>query len=233
MKENLSETDLFLQEETNKLNRSSKRTYLVSVILAVILTGYLGFIYTSFSRMMDPEELSPILINQGQAILEDVIDTYEGELKDQAPVLADEFSRRINDDVIPSVGLLARTQIDLIHESMIPFISTEFVSFFEAYFAQHSEELQMLASLAEEEGAHVFVDGMWAEFTTNVDQVFRASHPEQAGIPEFQEKIDVTLLAMEDTLENLLSQEIEELTRRERLQRQLLAHLVQLILERI
>ncbi|MCC5788901.1 MAG: hypothetical protein JJT75_04655 [Opitutales bacterium] len=233
MENNKNEEQHFLSAEVERLHRSTKRAYTVGVIIALLMTGYLGFIYTSFSRMLDPEELSPIVLNQGQMLAENLINTYSEDLKEYAPALADETSRRITEDLIPAVGLFARDQINTVHVEAIPYIDQEVASFFETYFAANQEELRLLSELAEHDGAEVFVRTMIAEFATQVDSVMEASSPDAMTLGEWEEGLEVTLLAADETLANLLAKEPEEMTRKERLQSQILANLTALLLERI
>lgn len=220
-----------VHDETRALEKSALRTYIVSALLAVVLFGYLGFIYSSFKEMLEPEELSSILINEAQSMIDQAIDTYEKEVADAAPKLAEYLNDRIMNDLIPSVGEIARGQIDQTHQQWIPSLGEEFASYFATYFASNEEALRQIADLEEDRMAEAFVAEIMREWNVQWDSALREIHPENKGLAYFREGFDTTLGAMDLTLTKLIESDLDSLDHRERLQRRILAQLVHRFIE--
>ncbi|WOO43064.1 hypothetical protein [Rubellicoccus peritrichatus] len=215
----------FVEEQTKKAQRGVKTTYVLGIIAAVLIGGYLSFILYMERTFLNPQNLAYLIRLETEAAMPQLIRDTEDALVEKArsgaQSLSDEFI-----ELVPRIAAAGKEQIDIAYQEQIPFLSEEFSLIVEEYIDQNGEEL---AAFAEEHSSQEFANYFTAEM---MDELHRqldtrmAQEYEGRGVAYFKENIVDAMVAMDYTVSDLLTKNPEDMNRRERLQRRLLARLV-------
>lgn len=214
----------FVQEEIKKAKRGIATSYGFGIVMILILAGYMSFALYQLNTALEPTMLAGLIGNTAEEATPDLVEQLETLLVESADDQAELLGRQITERV-PEVFALARESIDATHTEYLPALSAEFSSALEEYIHANSDELKAFAdSHTDEEFASYFVDSMMEELELRLDEWMQINF-EGRDLDFVQENIRVSLLAMDETVTELLETEPENLTYRQHLQRRVLARL--------
>lgn len=220
----------FIKEETESARKNTRTTYILGTIAAVLIGGYLGFILHMEKTFLNPDNLAYLIRIQAESAIPGLILKTENALVEQA----EEGSQQLSDkflELVPQITATGMEQIDLAYTEQIPYLSEEFSKIVADYIHLHGPEL---AAFAKENTSQEFADHftreMMAEFNRQLD-VHLADNYEGRSLAYFKENMTHSIVAMNQTVEEMIEQNPEDMDRKARLQRRLLAGLVTLALK--
>lgn len=215
----------FVEEQANKARRGVTTTYLLGIVAAVIIGGYLSFILYMEQTFLNPQNLAYLIRLEAEAgmpqLIRDTEDAIVEKARSGAQSLSDEFI-----ELVPRINAAGKEQIDIAHKEQIPFLSDEFSLIVEEYINLNGEELATFAEAhSSQEFANHFTKEMMAELHRQLDARMAEEYGGR-GVAYFKENIMDAIVAMDYTVSDLLTKDPNDMNRRERLQRRLLARLV-------
>lgn len=214
----------FLNEETIRTRRGVSMTYSLGIVASILVAGYMFFILKFVNEAIEPRTLAGFVGMQAEETLPKVIENTEQALVGQANELAEQTSR----DFIRLVPKFREQGVDFMDRALnegIPYLSTEFSTIISDYIDANADELKEFAdSHSNDEFATFFTEELVAELTKQLDQHL-ALQFDGRSIDYFHDNLTLSLMAMDQTLNELLNANPEDLDRRQRLQRRLLARL--------
>ncbi|MEO0794174.1 MAG: hypothetical protein AAFX93_03375 [Verrucomicrobiota bacterium] len=215
----------FMRSEIARTRKGVSQTYLLGIIVAVLVAGYMTFILSMVRQATDGQFLASAVRMQVEAAVPEMIDSGEQALAQKATGMAETMSRRFMEGV-PKLVNQGKAQIDETHEVIIPYLSNEFSEVVRLYVLSNQEELTAFADQHNsQEFATEFTDQMMTEFAVQIDARM-SDATDGEGLAYFNENLLTSLVAMDTKLDELVSKPVDELTQRERLQRRILARLV-------
>lgn len=228
-----NETELlkqFIREETERARKGTRATYLFGALAALCIGAYMGFILHMEKTFLEPENLAYVIRLQAEAAIPSIIQDTENAIVAQAENGANQISDRFL-TLVPRMTAAGMEQIDMAYSDQIPYLSEEFAAIVREYIDQHGPALASFAAEHNsEEFADFFTREMMAELHRQLDAHLQESY-EGRSLTYFKESITYTIMAMDQTVDQLLERNPEEMNRRERLQRRLLARLVALAIQ--
>ncbi|MGF1451013.1 MAG: hypothetical protein ACFB21_02930 [Opitutales bacterium] len=215
----------FLQDEIKKAKRGVTMTYSFGLIVCLILGGYMAWaLYNLNQTVLDPEQLAMFIGDSAEEQVPGLVSELENYLIDTADDQAEELSNRFL-ELAPQIFAAARNQIDATYQEDLPLISAEFSTIIREYLRENEEALKAFAEAnSNEEFAEFFISELMAELETQLN-AWMAEEFEGRDLSYVQENIRLAMMAMNEKLEELIEKPVEELTRQERMQRRILAHL--------
>lgn len=215
----------FMREEIARTRKGVGQTYIFGIVAAVLVSGYMAFILTMVKQATDGQFLAIAVRQQVEAAVPEMIRSGEMALADNAKISANKLSNRFI-ELVPELAATGKEKIDMAYEDHIPYLSEEFSDMVKAYIESNKEELKEFAAQHDsEEFAEEFTNQMMAEFAAQIDNRMREATGGE-GITYFNENLLQSLVAMDTTLEELMSKPEDQLNQRERLQRRILARMV-------
>ena len=215
----------FMREEIARTRKGVGQTYVFGIVAAVLVSGYMAFILTMVKQATDGQFLAIAVRQQVEAAVPEMIRSGEMALADNAKISANKLSNRFI-ELVPELAATGKEKIDMAYEDHIPYLSEEFSDMVKAYIESNKEELKEFAAQHDsEEFAEEFTNQMMAEFAAQIDNRMREATGGE-GLTYFNETLLQSLVAMDTTLEELMSKPEDQLNRRERLQRRILARMV-------
>ncbi|WP_269536979.1 hypothetical protein [Cerasicoccus fimbriatus] len=215
----------FMREEIARTRKGVGQTYIFGIVAAVLVSGYMAFILTMVKQATDGQFLAIAVRQQVEAAVPEMIRSGEMALADNAKISANKLSNRFM-ELVPELATTGKEKIDMAYEDHIPYLSEEFSDMVKAYIESNKEELKEFAAQHDsEEFAEEFTNQMMAEFATQIDNRMREATGGE-GLTYFNENLLQSLVAMDTTLEELMSKPEDQLNQRERLQRRILARMV-------
>lgn len=220
----------FMREEISRTRKGVGQTYLFGILAAVLVAGYMAFILYMVKQATNGEYLAIAVRNQIEMAAPEMIASGEETLTEQASIIANDFSRRFF-SIVPEISATGKETIDASYQDAIPYVSEEFSEMVRLYIKANEAELKEFAeSNTSKAFAKEFTAQMMDEFTKQMDARMRDA-TDGEGLSYFNENLLTSLVAMDTTLDELLSKPTDELNQRERLQRRILARLVLTITE--
>lgn len=215
----------FMREEIARTRKGVGQTYVFGIVAAVLVSGYMAFILTMVKQATDGQFLAIAVRQQVEAAVPEMIRSGEMALADNAKISANKLSNRFI-ELVPELAATGKEKIDMAYEDHIPYLSEEFSDMVKAYIESNKEELKEFAAQHDsEEFAEEFTNQMMAEFAAQIDNRMREATGGE-GLTYFNENLLQSLVAMDTTLEELMSKPEDQLNQRERLQRRILARMV-------
>ncbi len=215
----------FIAEEARKARKATTSTYIFGLIAACIIGAYMGFILHMEKTFLQPDNLAYLMRLEAEAALPGIIRDTENAIVESAA----NGTQRLSDEfisLVPRMTAAGMEQIDLTYTEQIPFISTELSAIVEEYIHLHGPELASFANEhTSQEFATYFTEEMMAEFHRQLDQQLKDSY-EGRDLAYFKENLTDSIIAMNQTVDELVAQHPDTMDRRTRLQRRLLARLV-------
>lgn len=225
--EDTNRLSTFIHNETLSIQRSTRRTIVFGGVLALLIAGYMGFVIFMLKGFLEPQALAMVVADQVAETLPDVINSAELTLRAKAPELANQITDSFM-QAIPKMAETGKQEIDLAYQERIPYINEEFKNIVRDYIEDNSEELVAFTETHSAEAfAQYFTEQMMVELGVQLEQRLNDSHARTSNLKYFSNNLTYSLLAMNTTLDEFLHQDINQLTRQERLQRRILARLVQ------
>lgn len=211
----------FLLEEARRLRRSARITWIVGTAFALFLIGYLSAIFFMVRTFFDADNAALLIASTIRENAPQVIADTEVALASRAPFLARQMTLTFL-EAIPQLRETAIAQIDLAHQEMIPTLSREFQDVIRLYIRDHAEELRAITATSSPD---VFAEEFTSELMASLAVELEAALQEQydgRDFGYFKENSLLALQAMSEHLDGLVAGDTR-MTRRERLQRRLLA----------
>ncbi|MDX2111512.1 MAG: hypothetical protein SFY80_14875 [Verrucomicrobiota bacterium] len=218
--------EAFLRDEVSQINRSNRQALFLGAIFAVALIVYMTVILNMIRGFLDPELITNNIAVQIEKQTPVFIADAELNLKLQAPAVAESLSLTFL-RAIPALRAEAEQQIDLCHKEMIPHLSLELQEIIRTYILENKDELKAFvdAHRADPDFANQFTSDMLAELGTQLDATMKIDF-EGRDITYFKENVMAGLLALNTHLDTLATPNPEKLDYRLRLQRKILASLI-------
>ncbi len=212
----------FLEQETRRLQSSTRNTWIVGILFALFLLFYMSYVLKMISTILDAENAAFLITDHVKENTPKFLEETERALVMKAPELADEMSR-VFIQTIPQLRKVAQDQIDTAIEEMIPFLSREYEEVLTSYIKSHGGELRELTAVeSPQEFADNFTKGLVLLFGEELNKYLRKEYGGR-DLNFFKENSVLSLQAMNEHLEELLAEELDGMDRYERLQRRLLA----------
>lgn len=220
--------EVFVEKEIKRFRFSTMMTWIVGGLFSLFLIGYLSFILTMLQTFFNVDA-AYYVADEIRANTPGIVENLEESLILQAPFVAEEASNTFR-RTVPEIRMMAESQIRATHEEMLPYLSEEFQKIILAYVEENREALQTLASAREsDEFAAYFTDEVMNEFGAKLE----AALSEEFGGRDYgfiKDNALLSLQAMNEHLDTLLSSTPETLDRREFLQRRILSELTKRVI---
>jgi len=232
MSDENNETKLieFMRSEIERTQKGVGQTYLFGIIIAVLIAGYMTFVLSMVRQATNGEFLAIAVRQQIEAAAPEMIASGEESLGAQAAVFANDLSDRFL-EIVPEIAQVGKESIDSAYQDGVPYISEEFSEMVRLYIRANEAEIREFADTHDsKEFAQEFTREMMDEFARQMDTRMEEA-TDGEGLAYFNENLATSLLAIDTTLDELLAKSPDELTRRERLQRRILARLVLTVTE--
>ena len=224
------EIEKLLQEEVDRLNRSTRNNWIGGAIVSLFLLGYLSFLFVMVKTFLEPGNAAFLLSSQVEESVPEFLGDMEATLIARAPQIADNVSKPFI-RAIPQLRKLAEEQLDFSHQEMIPHLSREFQNIITSYISDSSHVIKELVLDTQTEGfADAFTEDMMSSLSKLLEEAI-IEHYEGRDYKYFKENSLNALQAMNEHLGVLLDQDVESMERKERLQRRILAAVVMRFLD--
>jgi predicted lipid-binding transport protein (Tim44 family) len=216
--------EAFLRDEIKRAKRGVAVTYTLGLIAAVLIIASMGLSLYSIREALEPRMLAGLIALRAEEEIPKMIEQAETALIDKAHDMSEEMDSRFK-SLVPRFSQAGRDYIDQSYQEALPHLSEEFSVLIASSIDQNADQLREFAQAHDNEAfaAH-FTDSVMDEFTQQLDQHFAMQY-EGRDIAYFHENLTYSLLAMDETLTEILSADPAELDRRQQLQRRLLSHL--------
>lgn len=219
----------FMRGQVTSLRKSVRNIWIVATVLILFMVGYMSFIYNALLNDLVREALNPTaLATDTTALIENNYLTFIEEtdqlLRDQAYDVVNELALQFEEGV-PAFRLAAEDAIVASYSEALPALSDEMELLLREYVRLNQATIEELIDTQEPEvAAREFADAALDNFATELDRKMRAEF-EGRGLGYVADNVRTTILSMDQTLTELLSTPPEEMTRRQELQRRLLARM--------
>ncbi len=215
----------FMRAEIARTRKGVGQTYLFGIIAAVLVAGYMTFILVMVKQATNGEFLAIAVRNQVEEAVPDMIRSGEVALAKKAEISANKVSNEFK-RLVPRFAQTGKEKIDMAYKDQIPYLSEDFATRMKEYIAAHQEALKEFADQHDsEEFADEFTRQMMDELAKQMDVAVKETTGGE-GLSYFNSNLLQGLVAMDTTLQELISKQESELTQRERLQRRILARMV-------
>lgn len=220
--EPINDLPAYLQEETEKLRKNTRRVVAGGAALSLLMLGYLGFVNHMISTFARPENLASLVGMQARASLPELLAKSEQMLADKAPEVADTLSARAV-AAIAEVGEEGRRQIDAAITDQLPHLGDEISATLLHYLDAHAKDLRDLANDKDRDAfAKGLAEMLIADLEKELDRMI-AEDGHAFSLREAGEALNLHLVAADQRLGELLAKPRSQLTDEEKLQRAALA----------
>jgi len=222
----------FMRSEIERTRKGIGTTYIFGGIVAILIALYMTFILNMLKEATNGQFLAIAVRQQIEAAAPEMISSGEEALAAEAAVLANNLSNRFL-EIIPELAQTGKESIDATYSEVIPYVADEVSAIVRDYIRFNEAEIREFAdSHSIEQFAREFTRQVMDEFATQMDKRMKETTGGE-GLAYFNDNLLVSLQAMDGTLEELLETPADQLTRRERLQRRILARLVTTVTEQM
>jgi len=213
----------YLEEEVKRLKKVARKTFIAGSILVVALMLYLGVMLITYEKLiLNPDYIAALVIGNSQQTLFHMSDEVAKSLTDNAPKFADNVSQSAL-RMLPDFRLQAEKEIELAYKEKIPSLNNGLSSMMKDFVERNADSLREYAQKhTGDEFAEYFMETVMDDVKKEIDQTLKPVS-QGGGLDFFTENMTVTMDAMNDRVDDLLKQDISKMSRRDRLQRKLLA----------
>lgn len=214
----------FVNEEIKRTRRGVSLTYTYGIVASVIIAIYMGWVLMQINTALEPSMLSGLTAEFAKDNIPQFIEESKNSLLERAPKDADNISKQFL-NLVPQYREEGEQLLDRTHQEMVPFISQEMQTYIKTYVDTNADALKQFAEENENEGyAAVFVESMIEELDTQLNRHLALEY-EGRSLDYFHENLTLSLLAMDETLDELVNADVADMDRRQLLRRRLLARL--------
>lgn len=211
----------FLKQQITANKKSTKVTWLVGIVLALIVVCYMSGLLYLVRGILVPATAARMIAQSIEGNIPAMMSDLETSIKGQAAPLADTCSKKAM-AYLPKLREEAEYQIDLTYQQWLPLLREEIRSTVHAYVVEHKDELKEIYATQKEPGfAKAFVDDMADKLVSDLNSRLCA---EQSGHDlNYVRKASLNyLMDINVQLSNLIKMKASEMTRSERLQRRMI-----------
>ena len=220
----------FIASETKRMQKATKTTWIVGVVVVVFLSGYFSFILTMVRTFLEPEVAAIMVARNVKSNFPTYMEEAENMLAAQSVVMAEEMSDTII-SVFPDIRIQAQAHLERTHKDIIPYMSHEFQGVIADYIRANREKIEMVASNNHSpEFTQMFVDDIMNQFGVLLNQAM-AEEFDGKDLKYFLENSLMAMETMSDYLDLLIETDPENMSRTMKLHKQLLATITKRAIE--
>lgn len=228
----MNDTDYssFITEETARMKKAARTTWIAGGIILLVLLGYFSFILTMVKTFTKPENAAYLVADSVKTNFPSFMETTEELLAERSIYLANDISGTFIES-IPQLREEAEVQIEYAHTDMIPHVSKEFQTILVDYIRDNEEEIRLLAEHDTGAGFNeAFIDELMGLFSAHMNDYMEQNF-DGRNLAFIQENTLIGLQSMNTYLDELIAMPAEEMSRIQTLQKQLLASVTRRVIE--
>ncbi len=213
-----------LRTEIRRARRGVIMTYSLGIFASLAMAIYMGFILFSVKTALEPTTLALVITDTAGERIPAMIEMTETALIENADDFADDLSSQFL-ELVPRLSEEGQRALEFAHSETIPEFRSHIEAYIKDYISENEEELRAFAEEHDnEQFAQFVVEAVIQETERELNNLLSAQY-EGRDVDYFHENLSLSLMAMNEALSELLNKEPDELTRREKLQRNILARL--------
>ena len=220
----------FIEQETARMKKAARTTWIAGAIILVLLFAYFSFILTMVKAFTKPENAAFLVADSIKTNFPSFIETTEELMAERSIYLANDLSSAFIDSV-PQLREEAEAQIEYTYTDMIPHVSKELQSILNDYIRENEEEIRLLAEQdTSAEFTDAFITELMGLFSEYMNE-YMSEGFEGRDLQFVQENSLIGLQSMNTYLDELISMPASEMTRIQALQKQLLTSVTRRVIE--
>ena len=102
----------YLQNEVQKINKSSKTLLIAMVVVVIVMMGYFQFMRAQLAKLLEPESVSDFVINQTRSALPQIAESLKYNVTSEAPNLVHFVLTQALEKVLPLAGQTFQTNLE-------------------------------------------------------------------------------------------------------------------------